>query len=174
MERKLGFENFNYPGTWKLLNLPPKPPTIVHCHNLHGFYFDLRFLPRLSQQIPVILNLRDTWLLTGHCAHFMDCERWKNRVWPSSRLFHLSGDSPRWNLLQLASQKKNLRQESLVYHRAFSLVNGSNKRIHASWGYLSDDPQLHQFKDISTGESHISRVDPDCPLEFSDYLIIGA
>ena len=77
MERKLGFENFNYPGTWKLLNLPPKPPTIVHCHNLHGFYFDLRFLPRLSQQIPVILNLRDTWLLTGHCAHFMDCERWK-------------------------------------------------------------------------------------------------
>ena len=77
MERKLGFENFNYPGTWQLLKLPPKPPTIVHCHNLHGFYFDLRFLPRLSQQIPILVNLHDTWLLTGHCAHFMDCERWK-------------------------------------------------------------------------------------------------
>ena len=77
MERKLGLEDFNYPGTWQLLDLPPRHPTIVHCHNLHGSYFDLRVLPRLSQQIPVILNLRDTWLLTGHCAHFMDCERWK-------------------------------------------------------------------------------------------------
>lgn len=77
MERRLGFENFNYPGTWQLLDLPPRHPTIVHCQNLHGSYFDLRVLPRLSQQIPVVLNLRDTWLLTGHCAYFMGCERWK-------------------------------------------------------------------------------------------------
>jgi glycosyltransferase involved in cell wall biosynthesis len=77
IERKLGLEDFNYPGTWQLLDLPPRHPTIVHCHNLHWHYFDLRVLPRLSQQIPIILNLRDTWLLTGHCAYFMDCARWK-------------------------------------------------------------------------------------------------
>jgi glycosyltransferase involved in cell wall biosynthesis len=42
-----------------------------------GRYFDLRWLPWLSRQLPVILNLRDTWALSGHCAGFQGCERWK-------------------------------------------------------------------------------------------------
>ncbi len=72
-----GIENFNAPGAWHLLDLTPQRPDIVHCHNLHGQYFDLRALPWLSSQVPVILNLRDAWLLSGHCAHSFDCERWK-------------------------------------------------------------------------------------------------
>jgi glycosyltransferase involved in cell wall biosynthesis len=77
LARYCGIEDFSFPGTWKLLNLPPKQPDIVHCHNLHGRYFDLRALPWLSQQVPVILTLHDAWLLSGHCAHSFDCERWK-------------------------------------------------------------------------------------------------
>jgi glycosyltransferase involved in cell wall biosynthesis len=77
LARYCGIEDFSFPGTWKLLNLSPKPPDIVHCHNLHGRYFDLRALPWLSQQVPVILTLHDAWLLSGHCAHSFDCERWK-------------------------------------------------------------------------------------------------
>jgi glycosyltransferase involved in cell wall biosynthesis len=72
-----GFEDFDYPGTRQLLSLTPKPPTLIHCHNLHGGYFDLRQLEQLSRQVPVILNLRDTWLLSGHCAHYFDCPRWQ-------------------------------------------------------------------------------------------------
>lgn len=72
-----GIENFNFPGTWKLLDATPQRPDLIHCHNLHGDYFDLRALPWLSQQVPVILNLRDAWLLSGHCAHSLDCERWR-------------------------------------------------------------------------------------------------
>jgi len=72
-----GREDFDYPGTWSLLDLPSERPDIVHCHNLHGGYFDLRALPWLSEQVPVILNLRDTWLLGGYCAHSFMCERWK-------------------------------------------------------------------------------------------------
>ncbi len=77
LERRLGVEDFNYPGTRHLLTLPPHTPDIIHCHNLHGPYFDLRVLPRLSHDVPVILNLRDAWLLSGHCAHSLDCERWR-------------------------------------------------------------------------------------------------
>jgi len=77
IEVACGKEDFDYPGTKSLLDLPPERPDILHCHNLHGNYFDLKELPRLSEQIPVILNLRDAWLLSGHCAHSYICERWK-------------------------------------------------------------------------------------------------
>lgn len=73
----VGYENFNFPATAHVLDFPPQKPDILHCHNLHGDYFDLRVLPQLSQQLPVILTLHDAWLLSGHCAHSFDCERWK-------------------------------------------------------------------------------------------------
>jgi len=76
LEAKRGFEDFNYPGTWKLLELTGSPD-ILHCYNLHQNYFDLRVLPWLTEQKPVILDLRDAWLLSGHCAHSFDCDRWK-------------------------------------------------------------------------------------------------
>ena len=76
VERQLGVEDFNHPGTPYLLGLAPAKADIVHCHNLHPQYFDIRYLPRLSRQVPVILNLRDSWLLTGHCAGPGSCQRW--------------------------------------------------------------------------------------------------
>src|SRR5204862_2786030 len=29
-----------------------------------------------SHQVPLVLTLHDGWLLSGHCAHSLDCERW--------------------------------------------------------------------------------------------------
>ncbi|HLO17858.1 MAG TPA: glycosyltransferase [Anaerolineales bacterium] len=72
-----GIEDFRFPGTGELLKLTPYSPDILHCHNLHGSYFDLRALPWLSRQVPLILTLHDAWLLSGHCAHSFGCERWK-------------------------------------------------------------------------------------------------
>jgi glycosyltransferase involved in cell wall biosynthesis len=77
LEMRLGWEDFNFPGTFRLLKLFPQPPDILHCHNLHGSYFDLRALPWLSRQAPLILNLHDAWLLSGHCAHSLGCTKWK-------------------------------------------------------------------------------------------------
>jgi glycosyltransferase involved in cell wall biosynthesis len=73
-----GREDFGHPATWRLLDLPLERPDILHGHNLHGDYFDLRALPWLSQQIPVVLTLHDAWMLTGHCAYPFDCERWSS------------------------------------------------------------------------------------------------
>ncbi len=72
-----GFEDFRFPGTWRLLSVTPQLPEIVHCHNLHDRYFDLRVLSWLSHQVPTILTLHDAWLLSGHCAHSFNCERWR-------------------------------------------------------------------------------------------------
>ncbi len=79
----LGHENFEFPCTREILTLTPESPQIIHCHNLHspsprsGGYFDLRALPWLCKKIPVLLTLHDAWLLSGHCAHSFECERWK-------------------------------------------------------------------------------------------------
>jgi hypothetical protein len=72
-----GHEDFYSPGTWRILNLCGQPPDVLHCYNLHKNYFDLDALPWLSGQMPVILTLHDAWLLSGHCAHSFDCEKWK-------------------------------------------------------------------------------------------------
>jgi len=81
-QARLGRENFNFPESWKLLELTQDRPDIVHCHNLHGGwlprggYFDLRALPWLSRQTPMVMTLHDTWMLSGHCAYTLGCDRW--------------------------------------------------------------------------------------------------
>jgi len=50
---------------------------VVHCHNLHGAYFDLQKLAAYSRAKPLVWTLHDMWALTGHCAHSVDCDRWK-------------------------------------------------------------------------------------------------
>jgi glycosyltransferase involved in cell wall biosynthesis len=77
LDQYRGIEDFRFPGTWELLNLTEHRPNIIHCHNLHGGYFDLRALPWLSKQVPTVLTLHDAWLLSGHCAHSFECERWR-------------------------------------------------------------------------------------------------
>lgn len=80
---QMGREDFDFPGTRHLADVLQTAPDIIHCHNLHGAwlndggYFDLAALPSLSRKFPVVLTLHDAWLLSGHCAHSFDCERWK-------------------------------------------------------------------------------------------------
>lgn len=73
----LGHEDVYFPGTWQLLADLPFKPDLLHLHNLHGSYFDLRALPWLSQHIPTVITMHDAWLIGGHCSHGFDCERWR-------------------------------------------------------------------------------------------------
>jgi glycosyltransferase involved in cell wall biosynthesis len=109
-----GWEEFNYPGTWHLLDLPPGQPNIVHLHNLHGYYFDLRYLPKLSRQVPVILNLRDMWTLTGHCAYPINCTHWKQGCGncPDLKIYPpIARDATRFNY----RRKKNIFSHSRLF-----------------------------------------------------------
>ncbi len=73
--RRAGFEDFDYPGAW---TLPAANADVIHAHNLHGGYFDLRAVPTLSRCTPFVLTLHDAWLAAGHCAHSLGCERWRS------------------------------------------------------------------------------------------------
>ena len=88
-----GAEDFHFPGTARLLRCLPTCPDVIHLHNLHGWYFDLRQLVHLSRELPVVVTLHDEWLLSGHCAYVFGCERWRTgcgqcpdlRVYPPIR-----------------------------------------------------------------------------------------
>lgn len=73
----VGRDDFVYP-TLECLDpiLREHAIDVVHLHNLHDRYFDLRALPGLCARLPVVLTPHDAWLTTGHCAHSFDCERW--------------------------------------------------------------------------------------------------
>lgn len=71
-----GTEDFSYPYSHYLLDQEWRPD-IIHAHNLHGDYFDLRALATLSRHVPIVWTLHDTWAMTGHCAYFIDCPRWE-------------------------------------------------------------------------------------------------
>lgn len=75
--REIGYEDFNFPKWDKFFNNIAQSADIIHLHNLHGKYFDLRSIAPLSHRIPLVLTLHDAWLLSGHCAHSFDCDRWK-------------------------------------------------------------------------------------------------
>ncbi len=52
--------------TW----LTSECPDVVHLHNLHGYYLDIRILFKCLMELScrVIVTMHDNWLLTGHCA----------------------------------------------------------------------------------------------------------
>src|SRR3989338_10616392 len=49
-----------------------KSADIIHCHNLHSNYFNLRTLKKISALKPVIWTFHDMWPITAHCAHSFD------------------------------------------------------------------------------------------------------
>lgn len=51
---------------------------LIHLHNLHGYYLNLDFIKFLGRlDIPVVWTLHDGWPITGRCAYWFDCEKWK-------------------------------------------------------------------------------------------------
>lgn len=74
---ELGVEEFDYPGTKIFFRSNAFKPDIVHLHLPRAGFFDLQYLPELSNNYPVVFTLHGAWLLSGHCVHSFDCDRWK-------------------------------------------------------------------------------------------------
>ena len=118
-----GIEDFHFPGTQNLLSMCPQIPDVIHCRNLHGRYFDLRALPHISSKIPTIITLADAWLLSGHCAHSLECDRW------------ISGcgncpDLTRYPSIRKDKTRKNwLRKKAIFEHSRYYVTSASEWMI---------------------------------------------
>lgn len=70
-----------YPTKRLIKRIEEIKPDIIHLHNVHGFYIDIRILfEYLSKKdIPIVWTLHDCWTFTGHCSYFdyIHCDKWK-------------------------------------------------------------------------------------------------
>lgn len=72
-------------------------PSIVHLHNLHGNYINLKKLLKYlaKNDIPTVITLHDCWFFTGKCTHYTakQCKKWQNGCRDCSQL---KKDIPSW------------------------------------------------------------------------------
>lgn len=116
----LGYEDFNYPGIYHLIDNLPFIPDIIHLHNLHGNFFDLRIIDQLSQQFKVFLTLHDEWMYTGHCAYTFDCQNWKSGCGNCRYL-------KTYPALKADGTARNIAYKSQLYERSKLHVAASSK-----------------------------------------------
>lgn len=66
---------------WFIQKVKRIKPDIVHLHNIHGYYINIRLLFNFlaKEKIPVVWTLHDCWSFTGHCTHFEHggCYKWR-------------------------------------------------------------------------------------------------
>ena len=73
---------FTHSGTKKLVAfIKEYNPDIIHLHNLHGNYLNLKILFNYLTKLqkPIVWTLHDCWAFTGKCAHYSDvqCFKWQ-------------------------------------------------------------------------------------------------
>lgn len=86
-------------------------PTVIHLHNIHGYYLNYRLLFRYLKDvnIPIVWTMHDCWPFTGHCSHFafIGCDKWKTGCVNCPGL----GVYPPSVLLDNSSQNYQLKKE---------------------------------------------------------------
>lgn len=126
--KELGKEYFDFKGLSIILK--KIKPDIIHAHVLHGDYIDIRYLAKISNSIPVVITLHDAWLLSGHCAHSFDCNKWTSGCGSCPDLTirpAIKRDSTRFNW----NQKKQIYSNAsfIIITPCYWLMNMVNKSI---------------------------------------------
>lgn len=106
--KAMGHHGFNNKAETKRLLawIDEVQPDIIHMHNIHNHYVNVRMLLEYiaPKNIPCVLTMHDCWTFTGHCAYFdySGCDKWRTgcKHCPSLRdypkTFALIDPSP-WN-----------------------------------------------------------------------------
>lgn len=77
-ERYTGLQYFFMTSARHLLKMDiVKNADVIHVHNTHHAYLNLWIIGELSKAKPLVWTLHDMWPFTGHCAHSLDCDKWK-------------------------------------------------------------------------------------------------
>jgi glycosyltransferase involved in cell wall biosynthesis len=89
---------FSKNATRKLLiYISELKPDVVHLHNLHSNYINLKLLLNYlaNKDIPTVITLHDCWFYTGKCTYYTvdNCNKWQSGC---GRCPRLKQDNPSW------------------------------------------------------------------------------
>jgi glycosyltransferase involved in cell wall biosynthesis len=74
----IGLNDIHRISSWNLLKHPAAiEADIFNFHGMHSEFFSYLALPHITAAKATVITLRDLWYLTGHCAFFLGCDRWK-------------------------------------------------------------------------------------------------
>lgn len=107
--------NERFINTDWILNTPQfLEADVVHCHNLHGRFFNLDTLVQMSKLKTVIWTLHDEWALTPHCAYTLEGTEQHNGLYVCPSIH----TQPRilWNNAKALINKKNKQYEKMNVH----------------------------------------------------------
>lgn len=80
LEKKFNIHALSYFYTYDLIyNELFLYSDIIHLHLIHNYMFNLNLIPLMSKLKPIVWTLHDRWLLSGHCTHSFDCDKWKDK-----------------------------------------------------------------------------------------------
>ena len=66
-------------SNWILKTEEYKKADIIHCHNIHSGFFNLKTLEIMSKEKPVVWTLQDLWPITSGCTDSYRCKIEKPR-----------------------------------------------------------------------------------------------
>lgn len=171
----IGKEDFNFPGTHHILESNRFDPNIIHLHNLHEDYFDLKVLPEWGKKFPVNITLHDTWMLSGHCAYSIDCQNWKTGCGNCpdlSRYPSINFDATRYNW----QRKKEIFAQSSFYITAVSqwILDQIEQSMLAPG--IVKAKVIHNGVDdkiFTKGNKNLARTELNLPIEHKIVLYVG-
>ena len=101
-------------------------PDVIHLHNIHGYYLDIRVLFEFLKQYnkPIIWTLHDCWAFTGHCAYFSfaGCNKWKTECGQCPQ----KSAYPASVLIDYSKKAFNLKKELFTGINNMQIVTPSN------------------------------------------------
>lgn len=100
-------------------------PSIIHLHNIHGYYLNYSILFEYLQSsgVPIVWTMHDCWPITGHCAHFMGigCEKWQQECHGCS----LKGQYPASVLIDASRRNFRTKKKSFLELKNLNIVTVS-------------------------------------------------
>lgn len=89
--KRLGMANLLEPFTSKILyNNIFRDADVAHYHMIHNHVVSLLDLPELFESKPSLWTIHDPWVITGHCVHPLECNKWKTGCGNCHRLNDLA------------------------------------------------------------------------------------
>ncbi len=141
---KLFANDLRFANTGYIFNTKEyKEADLIHCHNLHSNFFNLRDLVRMSREKPVIWTLHDIWAITGFSS---DSVTLKN---PNKKKFLLY----LWdNTRRLLAMKKHIYGKSKLH--IVTVSDWLKAEVERSILKTQDITRIHNGIDTSIFKPH--------------------